>query len=408
MSTMRKWITLAAFASALGFISLLTTGCERPAVKADKVDPPIVIFDYPKMQKVIDFEEFTGRTEAIESVEIRSRVTGYLQGVHFQDGEEVTKNKLLFTIDDRLFKAELERASANVNLEEAKLNRIRREYDRIAKLRATNAVSEDEYDRIEAEKFQSEASLGVAKAQQKTAAQNLDYTKITAPIDGRMSRRFADVGNLVRMDETALSLLLRLNPMYVYFDVDDRTYLVIRRAIAEKTLLFDDKGATSISIGLPDEDGYSLTGKVNFIDNKVDAGTGTLRLRATVENPKGIVTAGLFVRVRLPISEEVNSMLVPEVAIGTNQGLKYVYALNDENKVVERRVRKIGKQHSGNRVLLDSDVLLTDRIIVSGGQRVRVTSLTTPKPYEAPKKPKPATTPTTSTTGNPTPAGSGS
>ncbi|MGL6075593.1 MAG: efflux RND transporter periplasmic adaptor subunit [Fimbriiglobus sp.] len=372
------------------FCFLGLVGCQRPTPTPVPSTDPVVVVDQPKMEDHIDFEEFTGRTEAVESVELRSRVTGYLKEVHFKDGEIVEAGKLLFSIDDRLIRAELERAKANVILEETRLARISKEFERLKKLRSSGAISEDEFERIEGDNLTAQAALSVAKAQEKSASENLTYTKILAPISGRMSRRFTDPGNLVRMDDTALSLLIRTDPLYVYFDVDDRTLLALRRAISEKKLKFDTEGQTTVEIGLPDEERYSITGKLNFIDNRVDAGTGTLRLRATIDNSKGILAPGLFVRVKLPISDSQSLLTVPEVALGTNQGLKYVYALNDKDEVVERRVRKLGKQFGPGRVLLESEVLLTDRIIISGGQRVRPGVKTNPKPSAATK---PASTP---------------
>ena len=384
-------------------------GCSRPVEAPTKAPDPLVFYEYPRLDEVTDFEEFTGRADALQSVELRSRVTGYLKQLHFTDGEIVKEGRLLFTIDDRLYKAELDRAEANVKLAQAHLARVDRDYVRMEKLKNSGAVSGEEFDKVAGDKAEAEATRNVASAARVTAQLNLDYTKITAPIDGRMSRRYADPGSLIKADDTALSVLLNVDKIHVYFDVDDRTYLSIRRAIGDGRMTFDGDGKTAVEIGLPDEDGYKLKGVVDFIDNKLDAGTGTLRLRAEVENASKLLSPGLFVRVKLPISQKQKVVLVPEVALGTNQGQKFVYALGADDVVVERRVRKAGKQYGRYRVLLDSDVLPTERILVKGIQRVREGSKTEAKPEPLP--PSKSTAPVSNQggpTGEPSkPTGSG-
>ncbi len=372
-----------------GLLAALLGGCTRPAPTLVEAPPPLVFFDFPRTDEVTDFEEFTGRAEALQSVELRSRVTGYLKALHFDDGEVVPEGKLLFTIDDSLYKAELDRAAASVNVADAHLARVNRDYVRMEKLVSSRAVSAEEFDKVLGDKAESEAALSVASAALATATLNLAYTKIVAPIAGRMSRRYADLGNLIKADDTPLSMLLNIDKIHVYFDVDDRTYLDIRRAVTKGTLKFEADGTTEVEIGLPDEEAYQLKGHVDFIDNKFDAGTGTRRLRAVVKNattppPAGgdarprpvenattLLSPGLFVRVKLPTSGKRKVLLVPEVSLGSNQGKKFVYALNDEDEVVRRDVAKVGKQYGPYRVLLDSKVLPTERILVRGIQRVR-------------------------------------
>ncbi len=361
----------------------VVSGCSRPASTPAESPPPLVFFEYPVQDEVTDFEEFTGRADALQSVELRSRVTGYLKALHFTDGEVVKEGRLLFTIDDRLFKAELDRAEANVKLAQAHLARVDRDFVRVEKLKNSGALSGEEFDKVAGDKAEAEAARNVAAAARVTAQLNLDYTKITAPIDGRMSRRYADPGSLIKADDTALSMLLKVDKIHVYFDVDDRTYLSIRRAIGDGRMSFDGDGKTGVEIGLPDEEGYKLKGFVDFIDNKLDPGTGTLRLRAEVENTSKLLSPGLFVRVKLPISQKQKVMLVPEVSLGTNQGQKFVYALNADGVVVERRVRKVGKQYGRYRVLLDADVQPAERILVKGIQRVREGSKTDARPEPA-------------------------
>ena len=373
-----------------GLLFATLGGCTRPA--PDTVDAPLlfVYFDYPRVDEVTDFEEFTGRAEAKQSVELRSRVTGYLKALHFDDGEVVPEGKLLFTIDDSLYKAELDRAAASVKVADAHLARVNRDYARLEKLVSSRAVSAEEFDKVVGDKAESEAALKVANAAVVTAEQNLKYTRITAPVAGRMSRRYADPGNLIKADDTPLSMLLNTDDIHVYFDVDDRTSLEISRAVAKGTLKFDADSTTEVEIGLPDEEAYHARGKIDFIDNKFDNGTGTRRLRAVVKNsakspppadgsPKSppaeaattLLTPGLFVRVKLPTSGKRKVLLVPEVSLGTNQGKRFVYALDDQDVVVRRDVAKVGKQYGPYRVLLESKVVPTERILVKGIQRVR-------------------------------------
>ncbi len=372
-----------------GLLASTLGGCNRPAPDTVAAPLPLVYFDFPRTDEVTDFEEFTGRAEALQSVELRSRVTGYLDALHFTDGEVVPKGKLLFTIDDRLYKAELDRATASLKVADAHLARVNRDYVRVEKLKDSRAVSAEEFDKVVGDQAESEAALNVATAAVVTAKQNLAYTKIAAPVAGRMSRRYADPGNLVKADDTPLSMLLNIDKIHVYFDVDDRTSLEISRAVAQGTLKFEADSKTEVEIGLPDEEGYYIRGKIDFIDNKFDQGTGTRRLRAVVENSAKVPTPaensakppaenattllspGLFVRVKLPTSGKRQVLLVPEVSLGTNQGKKFVYALTDKDEVVRRDVAKVGKQYGPYRVLLESKVLPTERILVKGIQRVR-------------------------------------
>jgi len=372
-----KWVVVVcAVGAACGLI-----GCQRPMPKPEPAPDPLVLVTSPRIDEVVDYEEFTGRTDAIRQVELRSRVTGYLQQVHFQDGAQVEAGALLFTIDDRLYRAELDRAEANVRLAEARLERLERDFERAKSLRATASISDEEYDRFESDFTEGQASLKVAQAAQRSAEQNLNYTKITAPMPGLMSRRFIDPGNLIKADDTPLSLLVVRDPMFVYFDIDDRTLLALRRAVAKEQLPVNLEEKTSVDIALPDEEQYTLKGQLNFIDNKLDAGTGTIRLRAEVANPKNLLTPGLFVRVRLPTAPPTRQLLVPDAAVTTDQGLKVIYAVNDANEVVRRRIRVLGKAYGSERALIESDVQSSDRVIVEGQQRVRAGIVVNPQPW---------------------------
>jgi len=364
--------------------------CDRPAPTTDLPRPPIVIVGSPRYDDVVDYEEFTGRTEAVRVVELRSRISGYLMETHFVEGSQVELNQLLFTIDDRLFQAEFSRATANLKLAEVRVERQKRDLERAKRLRGTAAISEEEFDRFASDFAEGEASVGVAAALLKTAEENLKYTKISAPTAGVIGRRFIDPGSLVQADATPLTTLLVVDPLFVNFDIDDRTLLALRRVVDAGEVTLGPDRKTSIDIGLPDEEGFSLTGKVNFIDNKLDPGTGTIRLRADVANTKRLLTPGLFVRVRLPIGAKTKQLLVPKAAVSTDQGQKVIYAVNDANKVVRRRIAKVGKTYGQEVVLLQSEVQSSDRIIVEGQQRARPGVEVNP---QTPKPPAPKASP---------------
>ena len=366
---------------AFGCSLCLLAGCERPKPPVVPTKPPEVIVAHPTEETVVDTEDFTGRTEAVARVELRSRVTGYLDGIHFKDGADLKKGDLLFTIDPRTYQAELERAQASVRQAEATYSRTKKDFDRMSGLRSTGAVTQEEYDRFAGDYAVADAAVGVSKAALSLARQNLDFTRVTAPFDGRISRRQADVGNLVKADDTLLSEMLQLAPIYVNFDVDDRTLLRIRRLVREGKVTSARNNETVVKVGTPDRDTYDLSATVDFIDTKLDPGAGTLRLRAVMANKDTLLSPGLFVRVRLPVGNEYKAVLVPEEAVGTDQGEKFVYVIQGADSVEYRPV-KLGAQHGAKRVVSAKDpgeggavrksgVSPQDRIVVSGLQRVR-------------------------------------
>lgn len=371
-------------------------GCAKPPPAVAPTKPPEVIVGRPVVRPVTDAEDFTGRTEAVASVDLRSRVTGYLDRIHFKDGADVQKGQLLFTIDPRTYQAEVEKADAAVKQADARLTRTKRDFDRAESLKG-RGISPEEIDRASGDQAEAAAAVGVAAAARRIAVQNVDFTRITAPFQGRVSRRSVDPGNLVKADDTVLTNAVQLDPIYANFDVDDRTLLRIRRLIREGKVDSARTTPTTVRVGLPDMDGYDLTGTVDFIDTKVDPGTGTLRVRAVVPNPTLLLAPGLFVRVRLPIGAEKPAVLVPEEAVGTDQGEKFVYVVTEKDEVEYRPVR-LGPQHEGLRVVMPTEpvpggparpsgVTPADRIIVSGLQRVRAGGKVTVKDAAKPAPP---------------------
>jgi multidrug efflux system membrane fusion protein len=355
----------------------VVSGCQPSAPAAAKPNPPEVIVARPTKQLVGEFEDFTGRLEPYRQVQIRSRVSGYLDKINFKDGAEVTEGDLLFQIDPRTYGAEVERTEAA--LAQAKARRIRTELDqkRAIDLAQKKAISTQDADRATGDLAEAVAGVASAEAMLDAAKIQLDYTKITSPLTGRISRRLIDEGNLVTADVTPLVTIVALDPIYATFEVDERTVLQLRRLLQQGALTHTDDEPASVQIGLSDEDGFSLSAPVSFVDNQVDRETGTLQLRATLKNKGRSLAPGLFVRVRVPLGEPKPSILVPEEALGSDQGQRYVFVVDDNSDAVYKRV-KVGQQVGRMRVIqegLEGD----EQVIVSGLQRVRRGAKVTPK-----------------------------
>jgi RND family efflux transporter MFP subunit len=402
----RRTVLPLFLVSSLGLL-----GCEEAKPKLGETKPPLVVVSPAVTDYVIDYEDFTGKTDAVFSVDVRARSTGYLEKVHFKDGDEVKEGDLLFEIDPRPYQADLARAEATLNQSEAHFSRLDADFHRAKNLYSRNSIGREEYDKIQGDRAEAEAMVGIARATRDLAKLSLGFTKITAPIAGRLSRRMVDPGNLVKADDTILTSIVSLDPMYVYFDVDERTLLRIRRLVREGRVKTRQEAEVPVLVALSDEEGFPHKGTINFSDNKVDPNTGTLRVRGIIENPplKGrsmrVLSPGLFTRVRLPIGSPHKEVLIPEEAIGTDQGRKYLYVVKDEKKkdgkgpskddkdasavthVVVDRTVKVGPSHGGLRVVTEG-LKANEMVIVSGLQRVRPgskveTRLKEPAPSDA-------------------------
>lgn len=380
---------------------ILTTGCDRPEPTLAPKKPAEVVITSPIVREVTDYEDFTGRTEAAEAAEIRSRVTGYLKEVRFKDGADVQPGDLLFVIDQAPYQAAFDKAKASQSLAEARLERVRKDFDRITDLAKGTAVSQGEMDLIAGDKAEAEATVGVAKAELRLAEENLQYTEIRAPFAGRISRRLLDPGNLILADDSILTTLVSLDPVHAYFDVDERTLLRLRRLVRSGSLPVAADGQARVQVGLADESDFSLEGVVDFVDNQLDPGTGTLRVRAELANPYHLLSPGLFVRIRFPTSVPHDAVLIPEEAVGTDQGQKFVYLVSNEDEVIYRTVT-LGQQFAGMRVVT-SGLTTADRVIVSGMQRVRPGVKVTTRMQPSPKEPEPVPSPKTPSPKTPSP-----
>jgi len=350
-----------------------------PAAAAPPAPKPAeVIVDMPTTGTITDYEDFTGRTVATRYIEIRARVTGYLEKINFkpQEGQIVEKGTVLYEIDPRPYEADVARAKANLLQAESHLKRLDLDYRRAAKLVETNTVTREQFDLAAGDRAEGQAAVEIAKANVQTAQLNLSFTKVRAPISGRVSRTQIDAGNVVKEDETLLTTIVAIDPIYAFFEIDERTLLRIRR-YTEHARASKKSDAFPVTMGLADEEGYSYNGAIDFLDNRLDANTGTLQVRGIFKNPTHVLTPGLFVRVRLPIGEPYNAVLVAEEALGTDQGQKFVYVVDADNKAQYRRVQ-VGKLQNGRRVILKG-LAEGERVVVSGLQRVRPGATVQPK-----------------------------
>ncbi len=359
-------------------------GCARTQAEAQLAapPPPEVLVSLPERREVTDFEDFPGRTEAVNSIEIRARVSGYLEKVHFKEGADVKKGDLLFEIDPRPYEADLARAEGNVVQSEGRVRRLDSDYRRAQELFPKGAMGREDLDRILGDRTEATGSLEVAKAGKTMAVLNLNYTKVCAPLSGRISRRFIDPGNMVKADETALTTIVSLDPIYAYFDLDERTTLRLQRLVREKKVKWSPDAGLPVLLGLEDEEGYSKKGTINFADNHVDADTGTWRLRGAFDNKDLSLTPGLFVRIRLPIGDPYQAVLIAEQAVSTDQGQKNLFVVDAENKVAYRRV-KVGRSYNGMRIIAEG-IRPDEKVIVSGLQRVRQGMEVIPKLVDMP------------------------
>lgn len=378
------YLSLVVLSMAL---SCCTSGCNKaqapagPPQNAGPPKPPEVYYEQPTIGQVTDYEDFTGRTVGTRTIDIRARVTGYLEKISFkeQEGQDVEKGTVLFEIDPRPYQAEVARAQANLLQAEAHLRRVELDYRRASKLVESNTVTREQFDLAAGERAEGQAAVEIAKANLNSAKLNLSFTKVSAPISGHVSRTMVDAGNVVRADDTILTTIVAIDPVYVYFEVDERTLLRLRR-ITETGKSGSEPGV-KVLMGLADEVGYPHVGTLNFLDNRLDPNTGTLQVRGIFKNPNHMLSPGLFVRVRLPIGEPYRALMISEESLGTDQGQKFVYVVDDQNKAQYRRVQ-VGKLQDGRRVVLDG-VSEGERIVVSGLQRVRPGAVVEPKAVAA-------------------------
>jgi membrane fusion protein, multidrug efflux system len=362
------WLTsLSAGLSTIAVMVMATviTGCSNSGAEAPPAPPPEVEAAHVVTKSVRQWDEFTGRIAATGAVDIRSRVSGYIDHIAFKEGEIVKAGDLLFVIDPRPYRATYDSALAQFERARASAQLAEEQNKRAESLIKTGAVSLATYDTRRAALGQASADVRAAEAALATAKLNLDFTEVRSPIAGRVSRALLTLGNLVQADQTILTSVVSQDPVYVYFQPDEQSFLRYRELARKGERANSDN---PVRVGLASETGFPHSGTVNFVNNQVDAATGTINVRATVPNPDGVFVSGLYARVQLEGRAEYMAMLIDDKAIMTDQDRKYVYVLGPEDKA-KRKDIVLGSIHDGLRVV-QSGLDANDKVIIGGLQKI--------------------------------------
>ena len=367
------WFAAAVFTAV---ILVQLAGCSRgeTATPTAAAPAPSATVATVVSRQISDFDEFTGRFEAVERVEIRPRVSGYIATVNFVQGREVAKGDVLFVIDPRPYEAELKQAQAQLAQTRSQLTLATSEQDRANKLLGAHAISREELESRDAALSQANANVAGAQAAVDTAALNLSFTRVTAPITGVVSRAEITAGNLVTGGQTLLTTVVSVDPIYVSFQGDEQGFL--------NFMNYARKGGEAeithpVFVGLANEEGYPHQGAIAFVDNEIDAATGTVRVRGRLENHDRQFTPGMFARVKITSAKTFPALLINDSAVGTDQGLKYVLRVGADNTIEYRQV-KLGPVVDGLRVVREG-LNVGDTIVVNGLQHVRAGMTITPQ-----------------------------
>lgn len=371
-------------------IAIITVGCgKKPSLPSSNTVPGVAISKVVT-RTIQDSADFTGRIDSVNMVDIRARSTGYITKTPFKEGDVVKKDDLLFEIDKRPYKAKLDDAVGQVKLYEAKLKLAKADNLRAKEVAKTpGAISKQDLDKYVAAEEEAMAAVEAIKASLEVHQLNLEFCRVTAPIDGRISRYYYTFGNLVNADQTLLTTVVSEDPIYAYFDTDERTILRILRLIQSgKVKPVGASGGIQLLVALADETDYTHPASMNFVNNRIDPLTGTITVRGQLVNPIGPTGArlfkpGMFCRVRLPIGAPRTGQLISERAVGTDQGLKFVYVVDADNKAQYRRIELGSTQPDGLRVV-ESGLQPEDKVVVSGIQLVRPGEPVSPELIEMP------------------------
>ena len=370
-----KMILLAA---SVSFALLLSGGCSREPTSAAPKAPPKVTVGHPEEREIVDRDEYNGWMAAPETVDVRARVRGHIDKVHFQDGDIVKKGDPLFTLDPRPFQADVDTAKAQLKVYEAQKVAADKEFVRLRELLGKGGASQSQVEKAEADVGSLDAEIEAAKQQIERRRLDLEYSVITAPIGGRISRALLTEGNLVNAggSDPLLTTIVSVDPMYIYFNVDERAlqrYMKMREETdpeARKKPLRESK--VPFSFGLETDQGSPREGILNFAENKVDRSTGTIQMRGEVPNPGGMFVSGSRVRIRLPVSVPYKALLVPDTAILTDQDKKYVLVVGEGNTVRRKDILPGKLQEDGMRIILPGELKKDDWVILLGLQRARI------------------------------------
>jgi RND family efflux transporter MFP subunit len=356
-------------------------GASKGQAAAAPSAPPVTVSP-PLQQEVTEWDEYTGQFAAVDYVEIRARVSGYLQEIHFEDGQLVKKGDLLFLIDPRPYEIALASAKAQVDTANAAIEYTNRELARAAELRQKDFVAQSTYDQRLQQNRNAAASLESGKAAVRDAELNLEFCHITAPVSGRISKHEVSLGNLISGSNggttTLLTTIVSLDPVYFNFDMSEADFLSYQRAVAQGKLMSTRDDPVPVEAHLVDETAWTLKGRLNFVDNQVDRSAGTIRARAVFDNPKLFITPGQFGRIRVPGSEPYQALLVPDAALVTDQSRKLLMTVTEDGTVVPKVVRP-GPTYEGLRIIR-TGIAPTDRIVINGLVRARPGGKVTPQP----------------------------
>ncbi|HLJ95125.1 MAG TPA: efflux RND transporter periplasmic adaptor subunit [Gemmataceae bacterium] len=368
-------------------LCLCLAGCVQRSDETPATAPIPVTVSYLVERDITDYADFTARTAAVDSVEVRAHVWGYLAKVNFKEGVLVKKGDVLFELDPRPYEALLAQAKAKVAQDEAQLAYDEAEYQRNLKLVRTGAVAQSDLEKTAAARGVDKANIAADKAIVASRELDLEYTRVIAPVSGRVSRYNVTVGNLIQSGDqgggTLLTTIVSVDPMYAYFDVDEHSVQRVRQMIHDGKAQSARDSELPVWLGLANEARFPHQGTVNFVDNQVNPKTGTLRLRGVFPNKDEMLTTGYFARVRVPIGFPHRAVLVSDRALDTDQGQKVVYVVDKDNKVDTRPVR-LGALHDGLREITDG-LKPGERVIVKGLQQVRPGAIVEPTVVEMPK-----------------------
>jgi RND family efflux transporter MFP subunit len=377
-------------------------GCSHAPADAAGKSPPAVTVSNPLQREVTDYQDYTGRTAAVDSVQVQARVTGYLEKIHFTEGAEVTEGTVLYEIDPRPYKATYDAVKAQVAQNVASVALARQNNTRFKTLakEKEGAVTQVDLDQYQSQQDQAVANLDFARSNLETAKLNLDWTKVTAPVTGQVGRLLVTRGNLIVANQTTLTTVVRQDPMWVYFDADEPTMLQVHELIRQGKFGDARTGPPKVPfhMQLSNEKGFPHEAALDFVNNQIDLATATLLIRANFPNPKPengprLFTPNNFVRLRVPTSAAYQAILVNPEAVGTDQDLKYLFVVDENNKVIRHNV-KLGSLQDGLQVVTDG-VKPGERVIVNGLQRVQQgatvnpTLVPMPLPPEGPLAPAP-------------------
>ncbi len=360
----RHPLSLIARSAAFALTLAILAGCGTQAQEFGTIAPAQVSVAAVVSRDIATTDEFTGRVAAVETVELRPRVGGYIERVDYVEGSEVKKGQVLFTIDASTYRAELERAQADLSRARSRSALAASELARAQKLSNARAISTEELEQRRAATAQAASDVNAAQAVVSLARLNLEYTQVRAPISGLAGRALVTTGNLAAPDSTVLTTLVSLNPVHVYFESDEQAYL----RHGNRTNTAGQDAARTVRVGLSSEEGYPHTGVLDFMDNQVDPRTGTLRARAVFDNTDRAFTPGLFARVQLVGSQSRKALLVDDKAVLTDQDRKYVYVVGDDKTAVRKDVVP-GRLVDGLRVI-ESGLSAGDQVVVSGVQKI--------------------------------------